>query len=69
MIIRFATPEDLEKIADLYVRNHKTTYKGLLSDEYLDGLTTDYALEKWNKLLLSEDASMRWKPMPSWRAR
>ena len=54
MIIRFANPEDLEKIADLYIRNHKTTYRGLLSDHYLDGLTTGYALDKWNRQLHSE---------------
>ena len=54
MIIRFANPEDLEKIADLYVRNHKATYRGLLSEQYLDGLTTDYALGKWNRQLHSE---------------
>ena len=58
MIIRFAKPEDLEKIADLYVRNHKMTYRGLLSDEYLYGLTTGYALEKWNRQLLSEEAKI-----------
>ena len=54
MIIRFANPEDLEKIADLYVYNHKTTYKGLLSDQYLDRLTTSFALDKWYKQLHSE---------------
>ncbi len=49
--IRFACENDLENIAPLYVHNHKTTYKGLLSDEYLNSLTVDGARERWQKYL------------------
>ena len=58
MTIRPAGPEDLENIADLYVRNHKSTYKGLLSDAYLDALTEEYALEKWERQLRAEDSEI-----------
>ena len=56
MEIRFAGREDLENIAGLYVRNHKTAYRGLLSEEYLNGLTVRCALEKWEKHLQDVDS-------------
>ena len=59
MEIRFAGKEDLENIAGLYVRNHKTAYRGLLSDEYLNGLTVSGALEKWEKHL-QDGVSVIW---------
>ena len=46
MTVRFASQEDLEKIAVLYVQNHRASYRGLLSDAYLSNLTEKYALEK-----------------------
>ena len=46
MEIRFAQPEDLQQIAQLYISNHKKTYRGLLADEYLEGLTLEYGLDK-----------------------
>ena len=56
MTIRFATSEDLDNIARLYVYNHRQTYAGLLSEAYLSGLTVEYALEKWEKQLLNPEA-------------
>ena len=56
MEIRFAGREDLENIAGLYVRNHKTVYRGLLSEKYLNGLTVHSALKKWEKRLQNEDS-------------
>ena len=47
MDIRTATSSDLEKIAELYVKNHTETYRDLLSDDYFESLTLDYAKEKW----------------------
>ena len=32
MLIRSAWPDDLEAIADIYVTNHRETYKGQLAD-------------------------------------
>ena len=58
MIIRKAVPEDLRSIAELYVKNHKAAYRGLLSDDYLDGLTTEYALDKWGKFRISTDSEL-----------
>ena len=53
MDIRTATASDLEKIAELYVKNHTETYRGLLSDAYFERLTLDYAKEKWRTYLYS----------------
>lgn len=55
MVIRQAEPKDLENIAALYVRNHKTTYRGLLSDAYLNALTTASALTRWEQTTDSEE--------------
>lgn len=54
MTIRFATSDELDKIAALYVHNHKTTYRGLLSEEYLSSLTVETAKNRWNNYLLAE---------------
>ena len=58
MVIRFAKPKDLENIAALYVHNHNTTYRGLLSDAYLDALTAASALAKWEQKMDSKDACL-----------
>ena len=47
MLIRPAEPEDLDAIAALYVKNHRETYAGLLSEEYFSRLTPAHAREKW----------------------
>ncbi|MBQ3757714.1 MAG: GNAT family N-acetyltransferase [Oscillospiraceae bacterium] len=58
MVIRAAVSEDLANIAELYVSNHRSTYQGLLSDDYLDALTVSYALEKWEQQLNSADSKI-----------
>ena len=45
--IRVAGPEHVEQIADLYIRNWREAYKGLLSQDYLDSLTMEGVCEKW----------------------
>ncbi|WP_455538018.1 N-acetyltransferase family protein [Terrisporobacter sp.] len=55
MIIRDAVYSDIDNIAKLYISNWKETYKGLLPKDYLNSLTKEYALEKWNKYLKSEN--------------
>ncbi len=50
-VIRFADSSDIVKIAEVYVKNHRETYRGMLSDNYFDKLTSDYAKEKWNAYL------------------
>ena len=47
MTIRLATREDLPAIAALYLQNHRSAYRGLLSEDYLSGLSTDGCAEKW----------------------
>ena len=58
MDIRTAASSDLEKIAEVYVKNHTETYRGLLSDDYFERLTLEYAKEKWNAYLYSTDKKM-----------
>ena len=55
MIIRDAVYDDIDNIAKLYISNWKETYKGLLSEDYLNGLTKEYAVEKWSKYLKNEE--------------
>ena len=59
MLIRKATVDDIASIAKLYVSNHKTTYKGLVSDDYLNNLTVEKASERW-KNFLSDDSNIMW---------
>ena len=40
MIIRDAVYDDIDNIAKLYISNWKETYKGLLSEDYLNGFST-----------------------------
>ena len=51
MIIREAVSKEIEAIAELYVSNWKTTYSGLLPEEYLNHLTVPYGAEKWSAFL------------------
>ena len=51
MIIRDAVYDDIDNIAKLYISNWKETYKGLLSEDYLNSLTKEYAVEKWSEFL------------------
>lgn len=55
MIIRDAVYDDIDIIAKLYISNWKETYKGLLSEDYLNSLTKEYAVEKWSKYLKNEN--------------
>ncbi len=55
MIIRDAVYDDIDNIAKLYISNWKETYKGLLSEDYLNSLTKEYAVEKWSKYLKNEN--------------
>ena len=54
MNIREANAEDIEPIASLYVMNWKKTYVGLLPDNFLNGLTVDYGIKKWQEYLTKE---------------
>ena len=51
MVIRDAREQDIEEIAALHVANQKSTYRGLLSDEYLDRLSAADKAEQWRAYL------------------
>src|ERR671939_726224 len=51
--IREATPHDARGIATVHVLSWRTTYRGLLSDRYLDGLDIDDHESRWQRLLAS----------------
>lgn len=44
--IREGEPADAEAIAGIHVRSWQATYRGQLTDEYLDGLTVEDRLER-----------------------
>ena len=50
--IRLATKDDIEKIAKLYIKSWKKTYKGLLNQKYLDGLSIDVVSKRWGDYIL-----------------
>lgn len=54
LTVRTAKAEDVNKIAQLYVHNHKETYKNLLPAEYFETLTENYAKEKWQSYIADE---------------
>ena len=47
MTIQPAAKDDLPAIAALYLHNHREAYRGLLSEDYLSGLTAEACTEKW----------------------
>lgn len=46
--IRPAGPQDVAAIASLYVANWQSTYRGLLPDEFLDGMNAESAGREWS---------------------
>ena len=50
-----AKKEDLQKIGELYVTNHRNTYQGLLSDAYINQLTIAYGIRKWETYFMAEE--------------
>ena len=58
MLIRNATVSDICSVAELYISNHKSTYKGLVSEEYLSSLTVEKAAERWKNYLANENNRM-----------
>lgn len=58
MVIREAVSSDIEKISEIYVKNHRETYSGLLSDNYFENLTSDYAKDKWSTYFYNEGSKI-----------
>ena len=53
-LIRLATADDIEQIAELYIKSWQQTYKGLLRQEYLDSLTLEGVSKRWGDYILEE---------------
>lgn len=46
--IRMAGPEDIEQISDLYIRNFREAYTGVVSQDYLDSMNMKDTCAKWS---------------------
>jgi ribosomal protein S18 acetylase RimI-like enzyme len=51
MRIRWATPDDASAIARVHVESWRTAYRGILPDDFLDGLTLESREERWRERL------------------
>ncbi|HET9724706.1 MAG TPA: GNAT family N-acetyltransferase [Actinomycetota bacterium] len=58
--IREADPTDAEAIAGIHVRSWQTAYRGLLTDEYLDGLSVEERLEQHRGALSAPGEHRTW---------
>ncbi len=56
MIIRRATPEDAEEIAQVHVDSWKTTYRGIVPQRYLDEMEILPRAEFWRKHIEASDS-------------
>lgn len=54
MSIRQATPNDSKGIAKVHVDSWRTTYKGIISDSYLDKLSYEQRTELWERNIADE---------------
>jgi ribosomal protein S18 acetylase RimI-like enzyme len=57
--IREAEPRDARVIAEVHVASWQNTYRGQLTDDYLDGLTVDERLEHHRRSL--EEPRAEWR--------
>jgi GNAT superfamily N-acetyltransferase len=55
--VRAARPDDAEAIADAHVRGWLTTYRGLVPDEILDGLSVERRATYWRDTISAETAA------------
>src|SRR5512134_2056154 len=58
--IREADPKDAEAIAGIHVRSWQVAYRGLLTDEYLDGLSVEERLEQHRGALSAPGEHRTW---------
>lgn len=59
MIVREATRNDVSAIAKVHVDTWRTTYRGIVPDEYLANLSYEQRANSWRRILnhVSEDGS------------
>ncbi|HEU5005373.1 MAG TPA: GNAT family N-acetyltransferase [Jatrophihabitantaceae bacterium] len=51
MTVRLATPVDAAGIATVHVHSWQVAYRGILSDAFLDGISSDRRTEQWLGIL------------------
>jgi L-amino acid N-acyltransferase YncA len=56
-VVRLALPDDAEAIADTHVRGWLTTYRGLVPDAVLDGLSVERRTTFWRDTIATETAA------------
>ena len=49
IIIRNATIEDVERIADIKIEGWQTAYRGIIDDDFLDNMDREKEIEKRRK--------------------
>lgn len=55
MQIRQAREGDARAIAYVHTESWKTTYRGIISDEFLDHLTTEARIPQWEQMIRSDE--------------
>ncbi|WP_221564764.1 GNAT family N-acetyltransferase [Alkalihalobacillus sp. TS-13] len=55
-MIRRAKREDIGQIAEVHVASWKTTYRGIVSDTFLDSLTSEQKISQWTRNLEQDDS-------------
>lgn len=55
--VRVARPDEAEAIADAHVRGWQTTYRGIVPDEVLDGLSVERRTTFWRDTITAETAA------------
>ena len=49
--LRLANPSDAHGLAEMHVATWQVAYRGLLPDDFLDGLTVAARAERWQQIL------------------
>jgi ribosomal protein S18 acetylase RimI-like enzyme len=55
VVVREAGVEDAAAVAEIHVRAWQAAYRGLMPDEWLDGLTVERRTESWSEILARSD--------------
>jgi len=55
VILRTATLDDAQRVAQLHAESWQRTYRGMMSDEFLDGNVVAERIETWRKRLSTDD--------------
>jgi predicted N-acetyltransferase YhbS len=53
--IRTARPTDADAIASVHIDSWRTTYRGIIPDEYLDNMNVQARANFWRKELTAQD--------------